>query len=166
MADLPLTRILYMEDDPGLARLLQKILQRRGFTVDIATNGEDGLALISAGQYDLLLVDYNMPFLCGIDVIRTLTAKNALPPTIMVTGEGSETVAVEALKLGAADYVVKNADMKYLDLLPSVIDQVLLRQQLLKERLQMQETVRASEERYRLLFDNNPIPSMAYDLRT
>ena len=155
-----------MEDDPGLARLLQKILERRGFAVDISTNGEDGLKMLDAGQYDLLLVDYNMPFLCGIDVIRTLSTKNMLPPTIMVTGEGNEKVAVEALKLGAADYIVKNADMKYLDLLPSVIDQVLLRQQMLKERLQMQEAVRASEERYRLLFDNNPIPSMAYDIRT
>lgn len=166
MSDLPLTRILYMEDDPGLARLLQKILERRGFIVHIATNGEDGLAMLETGRYDLLLVDYNMPFLCGIDVIRTLSSKNALPPTIMVTGEGNEVVAVEALKLGAADYIVKNADMKYLDLLPSVIDQVLLRQQMFKERLQMQEAIRASEERYRLLFDNNPIPSMAYDLRT
>ena len=117
-------------------------------------------------NYDLLLLDYNMPFLGGIDVIRALSAKNTLPPTIMVTGEGNEMVAVAALKLGAADYVVKDTDMKYLDLLPSVIDQVLYRQRMLKDRQQMLEVIRASEERYRLLFDSNPIPSMAYDLQT
>jgi PAS domain S-box-containing protein len=155
-----------MEDDPGIARLLQKTLQRRGFVVDIALNGEDGLAMIDATQYDLLLIDYNMPFLGGIDVIRTLAAKKTLPPTIMVTGEGNELVAVEALKLGAADYLVKDVDMKYLDLLPSVIDQILYKQQLIRERQHMVEAVKASEERYRLLFDNNPIPSMVYDLQT
>ncbi len=166
MTDATLTRILYMEDDPGLAHLLRKILHRRGFVIDIAANGKDGLAMLDAGHYDLLLVDYNMPLMGGIDVIRTLSEKNALLPTIMITGEGNELVAVDALKLGAADYIVKGADMKYLDLLPSVIDRVLLRQQMLKERLQMIEAVRASEERYRVLFESNPIPSMIYDLQT
>ncbi len=166
MTDILPAHILYMEDDPGLARLLQKILQRRGFDIDIATNGEEGLVMLDADRYDLMLVDYNMPFLGGIEVIRALVSKNALPPTIMVTGAGNELIAVEALKLGAVDYVVKDADMKYLDLIPSVIDQVLLRQQLLNERQQMLESVQESEERYRLLFYNNPIPSMAYDLQT
>lgn len=166
MADIAVVRLLYMEDDPGLARLLQKTLNRRGFVVDIAANGEDGLAMINASRYDLLLIDYNMPFLGGIDVIRTLATKKSLLPTIMITGEGNERVAVEALKLGAADYIVKDSDMKYLDLLPSVIDQVLYKQQLIRERQQMAEAVRGSEERYRLLFENNPIPSMVYDLQT
>ncbi len=166
MAEVTIVRLLYMEDDPGLARLLQKTLHRRGFVVDIAANGEDGLAMIDASPYDLLLIDYNMPFVGGIDVIRTLTAKKSLLPTIMVTGEGNELVAVEALKLGVSDYIVKDADMKYLDLLPSVIDQVLYKQQMIRERQHMVEAVRESEERYRLLFENNPIPSMVYDLQT
>ncbi len=155
-----------MEDDPGLARLLQKILQRRGFIVDVAANGEEGLAMAKASPYDLLLVDYNMPFKGGIDVIRALSSQGDFPPTIMVTGEGNVAVAVEALKMGAADYLVKDVDMKYLDLLPSVIDQVLLRQQLLKERHLMSEAVRESEERYRQLFESNPIPTLVYDIQT
>lgn len=159
-------RILYMEDDPGLARLLQKILQRRGFSVDVAANGEEGLVLAKASRYNLLLVDYNMPFQGGIDVIRTLSSSGALPPTIMVTGEGNEAIAVEALKMGAADYVVKDTDMKYLDLLPTVIDQVLLKQEFLKERRHMIEVVKESEERYRQLFKTNPIPTLVYDLQT
>jgi two-component system cell cycle sensor histidine kinase/response regulator CckA len=159
-------RILYMEDDPGLARLLQKILQRRGFLVDVASNGEEGLAMAKASSYNLLLVDYNMPFQGGIDVIRTLSLAGSLPPTIMVTGEGNEAVAVEALKMGALDYIVKDVDMKYLDLLPSVIDQVLLRQQLIKERQHMIEVVKEGEDRYRQLFDSNPIPILVYDLQS
>ncbi len=156
MAPTTMTRILYMEDDPGLAVLLRKTLERRGFHVDTATNGEEGLKMAAATGYDVLLVDYNMPFLGGIDVIRALSEKNMTVPIIMVTGDGNEEVAVEALKLGASDYVVKDVEMRYLELLPAVIDQVLYKQQLIKERNQMQEAVRESEERYRSLVELAP----------
>ena len=166
MPDITNIRILYMEDDPGLARLLQKTLQRRGFVVDVAANGEEGLTMVKRSPYDLLLVDYHMPFQDGIDVIRTLSAQGALLPTIMITGVGNETIAVEALKIGASDYLVKDVNMKYLDLLPSLIDQAILKQQLIRERQQMAEVVKESEERYRQLFESNPIPIMVYDLQT
>jgi diguanylate cyclase (GGDEF)-like protein/PAS domain S-box-containing protein len=71
----------------------------------------------------------------------------------MVTGHGNEKVAVEAMKLGAADYVVKDVDMGYLGLLPIVIDQVLDKQRLERERVEMIRTLRESEERYRLLVE-------------
>ena len=156
MSDYTVTRILYMEDDPALSVLLQKSLQRQGFLVDTAANGEDGIAMAASASYDLLLVDYNMPFLGGIDVLRTLAAKGTFPPTIMVTGEGNEGIAVEALKLGAADYVVKDVEMKYLELLPVIIDRVIYKQQLINERKRMEETLRESEERYRKLVELSP----------
>ncbi len=156
MVDITVTRILYMEDDPGLSRLLQKSLQRRGYTVDIAADGEEGLAKLAASPYDLLLVDYNMPFCGGIDVIRALSARGMLLPTIMVTGQGNEEVAVEALKLGASDYIAKDVEMKYLELLPVVIDRVLYQQHILRERKHMETTIKESEERYRLLVDLSP----------
>jgi diguanylate cyclase (GGDEF)-like protein/PAS domain S-box-containing protein len=156
MADISLTRILYMEDNPGLAVLLQKNLQRRGFLVDTAANGEEGLKMVETTRYDVLIVDYNMPFLSGLDVIRTLASKGMPIPVIMVTGEGNEIVAAEALKLGASDYIVKDVEMRYLSLIPVVVDQVLYKQQLIKERNQMQEAMQESEERYRRLVELSP----------
>jgi len=150
------TNILYMEDDAGLSLLLKKRLEHRGYSIDIAADGEEGLRMAGASQYDILLVDYNMPYRGGIDVIRALASNGKFTPTIMVTGEGNEEVAVEALKLGAADYVVKDMEMKYLELLPVIIDQVLYKQQLINESRRMEEAVRESEERYRKLVDLSP----------
>jgi diguanylate cyclase (GGDEF)-like protein/PAS domain S-box-containing protein len=124
--------------------------------VDIATNGEEGLKMVETASYDLVLVDYNMPFLGGIDVVHALSLKGMPVPVIMVTGEGNEAVAVEAIKLGASDYIVKDVEMRYLEFLPAVIDKALYKQLLIKERNQMQQAVRESEERYRLLVELSP----------
>ncbi|MEK6700616.1 MAG: diguanylate cyclase [Nitrospirota bacterium] len=154
--DAAAIRILYMEDDPGLSRLLQKRLREKGYAVDTAANGEEGLAMVESSPFDLLLVDYNMPGCGGIEVLRTLTSRGAFPPVIMVTGNGNEDVAVESLKLGASDYIVKDVEMKYLELLPVVIEQVISKQRLIRERQQMLEQLRESEERYRRLVELSP----------
>jgi len=128
--------ILYMEDDPGVARLVHKRLRRAGYVVDIAHDGEMGLTMCASGEYDLLMVDQNMPIHDGLDVIRILASQDSLPPTIMITGTGSQMIAVEAMKLGARDYVVKDVEGSYLELLPTVVAQVLAQQRLLEEKQQ------------------------------
>ena len=133
-----IVHILYMEDDQGLARLLQKRLEREGYTVEIAHNGEEGIAMLGKAAYDVLLVDYNMPVVGGLEVIRALSSRGALPPTIMITGLGNESVAVEALKLGASDYIVKDIDQGYLELLPIVIEQVIKERRIVSEHKKME----------------------------
>ncbi len=166
MIDGAVTQILIMEDDPGLCRLLQNRLERQGYGVSVALNGQEGLSMAASKPYDLLIVDYHMPVLGGIEVIRMLGKTNQLPATIMITGEGNEEIAVESIKLGAADYIVKDVELKFLDVLPSVINQVLYRQQLIQERRRLQETVRESEERYRQLFEHNPQPMWVFDIKS
>ncbi len=126
------TRILYMEDDAGAARLFQKTMARLGYQVDLARDGEAGLAAMQEAAYDLIVVDHHMPAYDGLEVIRRLAARGAFPPLIMITGGGDEKVAVEAMKLGASDYMVKEG--AYLDLLPTVIGQVFRQRQLEAER--------------------------------
>ena len=123
-AERPL-RILLMEDDMGLAHLCRTRLERNGYVVDHAPDGEQGLAMYEAGDYDAVLLDHAMPVHDGLEVIRRLAARGLLPPVVMVTGTGNEQVAVEALRLGARDYIVKDVDCGYLDLLPTVIGRAL-----------------------------------------
>lgn len=128
--------ILYMEDDVGLARLFQKKLRRAGYQVDIAHDGAEGLALYRANNYDVVAVDHKMPVHDGLEVIRILASEGPLPPTLMITGAGNEKIAIEAMKLGAGDYIVKDVEGGYLELLPSVIEQVLNQRQLVEEKRQ------------------------------
>jgi signal transduction histidine kinase len=102
-------------------------------------DGAEGLTVYEGGAYDVLAVDLHMPVYNGLEVIRRLTERGPLPPLLMVTGTGDEKTAVEALKMGVGDYVVKDVDGHYLELLPTVIEQV-LRQHRLAEQARQSET--------------------------
>jgi PAS domain S-box-containing protein len=147
--------ILYVEDDPGLARLVQKKLQRAGYVVDIASDGEQGVSKFEADSYDLMFVDQNLPIYDGLEVIRILGAKGILPPTIMITGSGDEKVAVEAMKLGAGDYIVKDTGAGYIELLPSAIEKMLRQHRAIEEKQLAVQALRKSEERFRKLFEQS-----------
>ncbi len=142
MPEKEVIRILYMEDDPGLARLFQKKLRRAGYVVDIARDGYEGLEMYNSGRYDVVATDQSMPGHNGLEVIKLMASQGALPPTIMITGTGSEQTAVEAMKLGASDYMVKDVDGGYLDLLPTIIERVLHQQRLIKEKQQTEQALR------------------------
>ena len=140
-------RILYMEDDKGLARLLQRKMHREGYNVDIAPDGLKGLAMLEKQSYDILLVDHKMPGFSGLEVIRRLAAGGILPPTAMVTGAGDETTAVEAMKLGAGDYIVKDTDGGYLELIPLVVEKILNRKRLVDAKEKAEQEIRQAYDK-------------------
>jgi diguanylate cyclase (GGDEF)-like protein/PAS domain S-box-containing protein len=150
-------RVLYVEDDPGLARLMQKRLGRAGYSVDIAADGREGIARYHADPYDVVLVDQSLPIHDGLEVIRILGSTGILPPTIMITGTGDERVAVEAMKLGADDYIVKDVDGGYLSLLPSVITKALQQRSAVKEKQQAEEALRKEQEKFQTLVEESPL---------
>ena len=140
-------RVLYMEDEPLTARVVQRRLELAGFTVDVARDGEEGIEKCGAQEFDVALVDKNMPIRDGIDVIRTLAEQENAPAAIMLTGTGDELSAVEALKSGASDYVVKDPEGRYLELLPVVVGQVI------EQRNMAEAKRRAEEEKERLIVE-------------
>jgi len=149
--------VLYIEDDPGLARLLKKNLERLGnFSVEVAETGEDGLKRLQDNVYDVVLVDYNMPGYSGTDVIRLANATKKAPPCIMITSSDSAHVATEALKNGAHDFICKDAECEYLKLLPAMIYQVVEKEKHAKKHLRMQQRIKENEERFRKLVELSP----------
>lgn len=142
-----LTHILLLEDEETLARLIQLHLQGRGYSVDIAEDGQRGLEMWESGYYDLIVVDQKMPRLAGLDCIRALRHRGKLPPIIMISGIGSDEVAVEAMKLGALDYVIKAPSPRFLETLTLSIMEGL-------KRYSESESMRAaSEDRNRWLHE-------------
>ena len=133
--------VLYMEDEVGLARLFQKKLNREGFEVDLAPDGIAGLEKYSQGSYNIVLVDHRMPGLNGLEVIQRLAEKPSPPAMIMLTGAGSEKIAVEAMKLGANDYIVKDMKGKYFQLMPVVIRRVMEQRRLEEDKCKAEEAL-------------------------
>ena len=142
------TRILYMEDDAISARLFQIRLEQEGYVVDLASDGEEGLQLCGSADYDLVAIDYHMPKADGITVLRRLNERENPPPVIMVTSSGDVYTVVEAMHLGASDYLVKDPDGLYLLMLPQVIERVLEKRRLQFER---ERTIAALHDRNRKL---------------
>lgn len=152
--------VLYMEDDKGLARLLEKRLARTGIRLEVASSGEEGLKKCDEVTYDLVLVDNQMPGISGIEVIQRLSALGDPPPVIMVTGSGDEHLAVTAMKSGASDYIVKDIQGEYLDSVASKINEVMTRHhQILRQKALEQ----AKEEQIRDL--DSFASTVAHDLK-
>ena len=104
-------KILVVEDDVNIAELLRLYLEREGYEVSIAHDGERGAAQFEAAQPDLVLLDIMLPKLDGWEVLRRIRAK-AKTPVIMVTAKGETFDKVTGLEMGADDYIVKPFDMK------------------------------------------------------
>jgi two-component system KDP operon response regulator KdpE len=99
-------RILVVDDDPQIRRVLKVALTGQGFEVDDARNGEAALDRLRAARFDLILLDINMPGMSGLEVCRTIRATSEIA-IIMLTVRDSEADTVEALDAGADDYVTK-----------------------------------------------------------
>lgn len=104
-----MNRILVVEDDPDIADLIRRYLQRGGFEVDVRVSGRDGLAAVASAPPDLLLLDLMLPHISGLEVCRALRAdpKTAAIPIIMVTARAEESERIAGLDLGADDYIAK-----------------------------------------------------------
>ncbi|MFN8465772.1 MAG: response regulator [Caldilineaceae bacterium] len=133
-------RILYMEDDNMAALLFRRRLEHEGYAVDVAVDGEMGLAMCAEVDYDLIALDYNMPKLDGISVLRELNQREEMPPVVIITAQNDTATAVEAMRLGAYDYLVKGTNAAYLLLLPGVIERALEKRRL---ELDQQSTIEA-----------------------
>src|SRR5208282_3760196 len=108
--------ILVIEDDPDIRELLSFSLSKEGWTILLASDGEEGLAVLRSANPDCVILDIMLPGMDGLEILRALKADGALKrlPVIMATAKGEESDIVAGLELGAEDYVVKPFSPKVL----------------------------------------------------
>jgi two-component system, NarL family, sensor histidine kinase UhpB len=147
--------LLVVDDDRGLLRLAAKGLEREGFSVASVDSGAGAIAWLKENQPDLLLLDLKLQDADARQVLHQLTEIKRLPPFLIITGQGDEQVAVEMMKSGARDYLVKGAD--FLELLPTVTTRVLARIEQEGKLAAAEEALRLSEERFRVALKHCPI---------
>jgi two-component sensor histidine kinase len=140
-------RILYIDDDPGLARLVQRALGGRGYSVATAPSGAEGLALLDEGRVDLVALDHHMPDREGLEVLADIRRRPGAPPVIYVTGSEDSRVAVAALKAGAVDYVWKDVHGQFLELLGSAIGGALEGERLRRAQEDAEQEIRNARDR-------------------
>jgi len=138
--------ILIVEDNSDQAHLMQLILQRheQAFDVRHEVDAERALLRLQKDAVDAVVLDYSLPHMNGLELLAEIRKLHRPPAVVMVTGQGDERIAVEAMRMGAYDYLVKTRDL--LDLLPRVLIRAVEEQRLSSQLLQ-------TEQRYFALFE-------------
>ena len=100
-------RLLFAEDDRDIAKAVQTLLQRSGYSVDTVFNGQDAVEYIEAGEYDGVILDWMMPKLSGIEVLSKMRSEGFSTPVLILTARDAVEDRVEGLDTGADDYLPK-----------------------------------------------------------
>ncbi len=121
MAETALPRVLLVDDDPDLVRLVQHVLRSNGYqpAVQVSTGRE---ALASLDGIDIVLLDQQLPDTSGLHVLDAIRTRPAPPAVILVTGHGNESLVASALRRGADDYLAKDSALT--ELLPQILERV------------------------------------------
>ena len=161
----PLIRVLLVEDDAVDRMACRRALARNSdyeFLLSEAESGQEGLQLAHEQQPDCVLLDYHLPDLNGLEFLAALTDETGgvSIPVMMLTGTDNATIAVEAMKRGARDYLIKDVEHQYLELLPAVIQRVLSERRMLMEKKLAEDKLAQAEAKYRSLVET--IPAIVY----
>ncbi|EEF63089.1 hybrid sensor histidine kinase/response regulator [Pedosphaera parvula] len=147
--------ILVVDDDLGVLRLIEKSLSRENLSVAKAESGAAAFEWLQENRPDLMLLDLKLADTVAKDFIARLSVIKRLGPFIIITGQGDERAAVEMMKSGAMDYVVKDA--QFYDLVPTIVRKALEQIDRDKKLAAAEEALRISEERFRVGLKHSPI---------
>lgn len=119
----PTATVLIVDDDRGVARLLERAVKREGYAAVMAFSGEHALRWLGDHSADLMLLDLKLPDMSGAELSQRLQQIGSAVPFVVITGQGDARLAVEMMKQGAIDYLVK--DVQFLDFVPAVVRRAL-----------------------------------------
>jgi two-component sensor histidine kinase len=145
--------ILYIDDDAGIARLVERYLGRQGYRVVTAADGATGLARLAEDNFDVVALDHFMPGGDGLELLKRLGRLPDPPPAIYVTASDEGRIAVAALKQGAVDYVIKDVQGVFLDLLDQAIRQAVEQARIKREKEAAERELLESRDRLTALLE-------------
>jgi len=159
-------RVLHIDDNLHDRQLVKDALlkEHNSFEVIEADNREKFEQYLAEKDFDIILSDFNILGFNGLQVLQIVKEMQPETPVIIITGTGSEEIAIQAIKMGAADYVIKK--VSHIRGLAHTIELVLANKELLIGQKKDQAALQISEEKYRNMFANNPQPMWIYDLET
>ena len=141
--------IFVVEDDEGLNSLIQKRLSRANFDTCGALSASEACKMIDTNNRILLMLDYKLPDMDGVEFLNKIFSDYGKLPFIVLTGQGDEKTAVEFMKLGARDYLIKEPNL--LEYLPEVVQHVIKEIEIELELDKTEHALHKSEESYRML---------------
>lgn len=140
-------RVLYVDDDVALVRLAQRVLGRQGFELSHARDGEEALSYLRDNSVHVVALDHYLPDSTGLQLLAKLQELGSAPAVVYVTGSSELSVAVSALKAGAADFVPKTVGDDFLVLLASALEQAFEKSLLQAEKEQAERDMRIAKDR-------------------
>ncbi|MEI8288968.1 MAG: PAS domain S-box protein [Verrucomicrobiota bacterium] len=158
---IPSFRLLLLEDNPADVMLVRDMLAQENIAAEIhhVENRADFVQALEVGNWALVLADYHLPDFNGLEALKLVRAKYPLVPFILMSGTIGEQTAIESLKAGATDYVLK----QHRDRLPAVVIRALAEYDERERRLAAEQELLKSEKQYRRLFQDNPHPMWVFD---
>jgi two-component sensor histidine kinase len=143
--------VLYIDDDAGLRKLVERSLTREGVRVVCAANGEDGIKALQTEEFDAIALDHYMPGLDGLETLERIHVMENHPPVIFVTGAQESRIAVGALKAGAFDYVIKDVQGEFIPLLFAAIKTAVQAMRMRRDKEAAEKEVREARDRFEAL---------------
>jgi DNA-binding NtrC family response regulator len=131
-------QILIVDDGPMICQSCKEILEYEGYLVDMAYSGEEGLKKVSEKKFDLILLDIAMPDISGLTLLKKMRAEQKNTPVVMITAYSTVEAAVEAMKLGARDFVQKPFTPEELS---QVVRSVIVEKGAMAERISQEQII-------------------------
>jgi PAS domain S-box-containing protein len=147
-------KLLLVEDDVIDQMAFKRAVKKQALDYDFHVSNcvKDAIEILSKEEFDIVITDYNLGDGTGFEIFPLIKDT----PIIFTTGAGDEEIAVQALKSGAYDYLIKDRERIYLQALPDKIENATSQKKFERERKKAQEDLRKSEEQFRVLFENSP----------
>ena len=157
VAEVYRPRILYIDDDAALCRLVSKGLDRRGFEIVAVQDAVEAVEMAAREAYDAVAIDHYMPSQTGLITLTQLKDRGLEAPVVYVTASDEIQIAIQALRAGASDYVIKSGSEDFPTLLGNSLDHVLSKASLKRDKEAAEAALRAANERLEAIVNRQAV---------